>query len=578
MSTHRSVSRSRRGCASTLAPLLVIACSDGPVRVDEPITCDARGGTAAGTQQVWTRAGSPYRLSGRVVMAELRIEPGTLICATGGAELVVGVLRVDGTEESSVEFLPTASGVRWAGIRHEPTAGASDVASHMRHTRIMGARQALSWAQSQIGNVGTINLDSVRIERVDGSAISGAGSWRGVTVERACSAPAVPGDSTAWQTQACAAVVVAGGASVHDITIRDSGGDGIAVNRRSWLIIGGGRLENGAGTGIRTMFEDVHGGTVVFADAVTITGYARALEVPFNALAGVLSTEAGIALLRGNASDTVHAFSGTTWSAPAAAEGPPILRNGLPVRVNLPCLTGFVIAVLMPGAHLEFTGDVCERPAGTASLVRLTVAGTASQPTSITGSGHVLGLGAADTIRFRHARIRNVLLSVRHQAAVLEHVTLERATLDLRAPGSRLSDAAIREGGRSTAGGASLAALTLGEGARVERTAIENAVGDGVHIVGDNVNIADCNVRGSTGHGIHVLLGSGTRVNGCAFVLNGGSGVHNATAGSVDARDSWWGDPLGPFGPAGDGVSGPVDFIPFRLAPPDGRATARPRR
>jgi hypothetical protein len=54
-------------------------------------------------------------------------------------------------------------------------------------------------------------------------------------------------------------------------------------------------------------------------------------------------------------------------------------------------------------------------------------------------------------------------------------------------------------------------------------------------------------------------------MNNCNLADNGGPGL--ATGDSMNAEDNWWGDAAGPTGPNGDGVSGPVDYTPWRTTP-----------
>ncbi len=68
---------------------------------------------------------------------------------------------------------------------------------------------------------------------------------------------------------------------------------------------------------------------------------------------------------------------------------------------------------------------------------------------------------------------------------------------------------------------------------------------------------------GSTRDGVSVSVGGATTItiHHSNIHDNGGVGVRVGYGSStVDARFNWWGDPAGPNGPAGDGVSGAVDW------------------
>jgi hypothetical protein len=118
-------------------------------------------------------------------------------------------------------------------------------------------------------------------------------------------------------------------------------------------------------------------------------------------------------------------------------------------------------------------------------------------------------------------------------------------------------------------------------GSRLTRASIQGAFGPGpfsshwhyvdfthpLHIAGPHVRVSDCDVSHSPGDGIVADSADGVVVWDCDIQDNAGVGLRNTAADTVDARHNWWGDPAGPFGPAGDGVAGPVDFEPFRTAP-----------
>ena len=83
------------------------------------------------------------------------------------------------------------------------------------------------------------------------------------------------------------------------------------------------------------------------------------------------------------------------------------------------------------------------------------------------------------------------------------------------------------------------------------------------------VTIRECAVSGSGDDGIRVTFRTiGTvPINECNLVGNAGVGIANGGTDTVDARGNWWGDPAGPGGPQGDGVSGPVDTSEPRSTP-----------
>jgi RecQ family ATP-dependent DNA helicase len=78
-----------------------------------------------------------------------------------------------------------------------------------------------------------------------------------------------------------------------------------------------------------------------------------------------------------------------------------------------------------------------------------------------------------------------------------------------------------------------------------------------------NIQVSDCEVSNSKSDGIRITAGSNVHVLNCNIFQNAGFGLNNQTAQTVDARGNWWGDPAGPAGPSGDGISGPVNYAGY---------------
>jgi hypothetical protein len=83
--------------------------------------------------------------------------------------------------------------------------------------------------------------------------------------------------------------------------------------------------------------------------------------------------------------------------------------------------------------------------------------------------------------------------------------------------------------------------------------------------------LSQCEISGSAGDGLVVVQGPlPVSIGGCNLRDNGGVGIRNLTTGGflqVAAQGNWWGDPAGPGGPTGDGVSGDVDAASPLAAP-----------
>lgn len=134
--------------------------------------------------------------------------------------------------------------------------------------------------------------------------------------------------------------------------------------------------------------------------------------------------------------------------------------------------------------------------------------------------------------------------------AVFEDVVSEGVHLGLGAAGTRLTRVRLADNNRGRFG--------------------KDAI---VTISGPGIEMSSCEVVDSRGDGVHVEVADGVRISDCDIHGNAGAGVVNFDSLPVAARDNWWGDPAGPFGPAGDGVDGLVDYDPWRTEP-TGSATA----
>ena len=84
-----------------------------------------------------------------------------------------------------------------------------------------------------------------------------------------------------------------------------------------------------------------------------------------------------------------------------------------------------------------------------------------------------------------------------------------------------------------------------------------------------SATISSCRITGSSvaGARVEAAADSAVSLTGCDIHDNAGAGVHNLSPHAVAAEQNWWGDPAGPLGPDGDGVSGSVDYEPYRTEP-----------
>jgi hypothetical protein len=101
----------------------------------------------------------------------------------------------------------------------------------------------------------------------------------------------------------------------------------------------------------------------------------------------------------------------------------------------------------------------------------------------------------------------------------------------------------------------------------VDALVADSSGGNGFSIRASNITLTRCvATRGLTASSHGVAMNgnhAGTAVNNCDFVNNGGNGVNNTFANSIDASNNFWGDADGPLGPQGDGVAGNVTTVPI---------------
>jgi hypothetical protein len=147
--------------------------------------------------------------------------------------------------------------------------------------------------------------------------------------------------------------------------------------------------------------------------------------------------------------------------------------------------------------------------------------------------------------RFEHTRLVGILLdSSADHPAVCEDVVGEGVHLGLGAAGTRLTRVRLADNNRGRFG--------------------QDAI---VTIFGPDVEMSACEVAGSGADGVHVEVADGVQISDCDIHGNAGTGLVNFDTMPVAAPHNWWGDPAGPFGPAGDGVGGLVDYEPWRSEP-----------
>ena len=543
------------------ACLPVLAACDGRDMVGPPeeecdpasgIGCDAPVGVACDPQLVpagrscerWTAANGPYELIRTDTFDILVIDAGTEVRAAADVSLVAAKLLIEGTAAEPVLFRPLVAGARWGGIA---TPGFGADTSVVRHARIESAACGImATAPAEIADTHVTDVAGVGVVLHGGSLVRSV-------IDGAEAAGVLIGSNSH--------------ARIENTTVRGSG-SGIGLPCvRCYVHVSGGRIEHNTGNGIWTTFGDPRTATVIFETPVRIAGNGGyPLIVALVSLRGVMSTTEAQNGLVGNGRDTIVAFAGTTWGSTLVPEGDITLRSVLPLRVQLACPGALPHMVMEAGSSLMVESGGCIGPWGVTPLPLLL--GTPADPVSVRGDGATLGLTRPgnDTVHVRNAQFHSIRLATVDQPVNLQDLELESSTLVITSAGSRMSRVRTTGGGRTGLYEYQQeAAVTLGADVRMAHTIIEDSRHHGLHILGGDPVVTDCAIRGSAGHGVWVEQGT-LRIERCNLTSNTGNGLHNSVPDTVQATSNWWGDPTGPRGPNGDGVDGPVRYVPFLTA------------
>jgi hypothetical protein len=511
-----------------------------------PDDCAHVGGivhASGGTMAVWKAADGPHRLKNTVTIQDLTIEPGTLICGAAGARLVVGSLVAIGTDELPIRFTSETPGLPWDGIEAHTLT--------VTNATIENATAAVRAYYP--------TLERSTIRNIRGRAIfqlaPGEGRIVDTVIDSAC--------TTDCGGIAGPAAVFVQGPRFHfeNSSIRDSGAGGILVLWRSSVSLLGVRIEGSQGIGLELREDTGRPLHLIEGHDVRITGGATyPARLPVSAAAALLSSAGAVQAWTGNAADTVLVTAmvaapdlevtihpGLVWHIGWGPAGGSVrIRNlqlepGASLLLDASTTTGLNVATITargsPEAPVTITAEVSNSSPTFQNWLRLE--GT-----------------AADTSRLEHTH----LMSTRLRAGgagplVLEHVKARRTELLVLANGSKLG--------------------------RVQFAESHPLAVSILSIAASDVQLSDCVVTGSAGHGIITEVVQGVTITHCNIFDNIGPGVRNAASGSLLARDNWWGDADGPFGLHGDGIEGNVSFMPFRTQPlqfgpaPETRASGR---
>ncbi|MEQ9401682.1 MAG: hypothetical protein RJQ04_21125 [Longimicrobiales bacterium] len=508
-----------------MAAFHLLACAEDPAAppTPEPPALDCTfPGTEAGadaTDAVWTPEGSPYHLRAptRVDGGTLTLLPGTLVCAAagGGIELADGHLEAVGSSHRPIRLVAEETDVVWRGIRSVPNRGAS---ATLRHVRLENAIVGMS----ATGSAGRVRMDSVAFVGTRNALLVRSGTIRDAVLDGRVLhlGPEGPDDHL----------------SLDRVTIHVADdGTGLDISREARLSLSDVRILGGR-LGLKVPGLTLHNPELRLDGPLRIRGQTEAaVEAP-----------ADVALRIAGADDRIDPDPpGTAVYAvnSGVLEGPLATWPSWTIVGQV----GLGDAEIGPGTRLTVEERHRLYVRG-----RLDLEGSADDPVRLAGPGAVEFRESTVVARLRHVRVSR--LSLRVQRGSLQVDSSEFAHSWLWSGG----DSALIRDTRWSHGGLEL----YGRGSRVEGLVMRDTASVLV-LEGADHRITRCDLFGTRGI---VSAGSGMRIQECNLVDNRNAGVRS-TGAPVDARGNWWGDPAGPQGPEGDGVSGRVDVVPFLPSP-----------
>jgi hypothetical protein len=522
-------------------------------------SCQVRGTAHTGTIETasWRADDSPHFLQDTVSVSNLVIEPGALICGGPGSLLLVTTsLTAEGVSNKTIVFTAADPAKKWGGIKISGSNFGPETSASGRivHALIELGDIQLGWRTTLHLLDSHLRQASVAEAWCTNANDKRCGSYRTMYVRR-----------TVVDT---GNVAISYGGAFEDVTIRAGGllvSDGYALNNAP-TIINGGRIEDspdvGMQVGRQTLIDSKFGIPrldVQKAPRILRTKGCCVVRMPLHIFLQLWPTRAAQDSLLGNGAnmvdlvalnvvtDSLHFRRDLSWSL-----GPRGDLGGVG--------WGLQNVTVEPGASLALRGLVHIDKA-------MSALGTSSAPITITGG---INLSGSATSRWSHVRLLQGGVRAGEQHTLhVDHVESSSSLITLASPGSTISDAEMV---------GSRAALRLeGNGTAAERVTVRRTsepFAAGVIIAASNVKLIDCEITDNQRDGIRVLSGAGVEIHGCRIERNGGLGVNNLGTAMVDARRNWWGDPAGPNGPAGDGVSANVDFSDFLAQAPAPRRRA----
>ncbi|WP_420125288.1 right-handed parallel beta-helix repeat-containing protein [Longimicrobium sp.] len=547
------------GCdAPTVTESGPSATPNGPSMLITPACAGSGGQTHAATTittaQRWTRATSPHRVMGGIYVNTgglLTIEPGVVICFEPGMGIYAnngGRLHARGQDTSRIIFTARDPARGWSGLRFE---GSPAISSYLTFVRI--EHVALNAVAVTTNSYHPVTLDSAVI-RQSGWAVELRSPGSYMRRSRV--------DTTTNRNNA--AIYLENGARFEQVVVRRSAGVGVRVRGSNVLILDG-RVEGSGGVGLQVQTHLIHASS---RGPRVVAGRSYGGEMPLPVLAKLYATPALQDDLRGNARDTVIVLNGELRSPLTVGPRLPLLIDSWGTNVGS---AGVLTA--QAGASLVFRGSAGLTFNNGGRLVSrgkrgLPVRFTADDPAEgwngLQFSGSAAALSYVTNTHIEHVSVNSTAIVAHNPHQVIVDSSVIRQSgraVSLYSLNSRLSRTRV-----DTTLDANSPAVQVGGNVRLESTRITAPAGPGLYIGSSTSVVVSCEVRGGDKEGI-LMNYYWVAIHNCNLVNNQGPGILNSTGHNVDVKNNWWGSRSGPNSPGGDGISGPLDYTPWRTTP-----------
>ncbi|HUP89473.1 MAG TPA: Ig-like domain-containing protein [Longimicrobiales bacterium] len=489
----------------------------------------------------WSAASSPHFIRDTLVVTDLTIEAGALICAFPDARIVVkGKLTAIGSTGRPIRFLPADTTHGWTGIHGAIDPTGFEIGSIVfSHVRIDDAR-SITGIQLQI--------DSSSFSR---TGIFADGNFNSLTLR----------NSTVEDGN----IALANGTFANTVVRR--GNVELSYNKHgSRITVDGGRIEDSPGTALTVGSPNAPGApTLTIVNPLKITGSRGAIAlIPPEDFFKLWPTPQLQDELLSNQNKSI-----TLWSTGSGTLPELRLRKGFAWQIET-YLSALSVGRLTLDAglsldiegFLDVNGPVVAVGSSAEPIVITTSAGCHGVAPRTYALGCALRLGGSASSTISYVKFDKAPLIVgQNNTARIDHID-SNSFVTVGSPNSSIIDLNLHD--LSFDYFPPSAALRLaGRGVIAQRVAVRRFSSlvsiAAISIEADDVQILDCDVSDNTGDGVVVISGVGAQIHNCNIERNAGLGVNNRATIIVDAKRNWWGDPAGPNGPNGDGVAGAVD-------------------